>query len=205
MNKCGVIITATALLIAGMTIGCSHAPQQELNEATAILDSAKAAEADKYMHAEFSAAQDSLNAAKVEIEKQKSANPLTRKFDKAKSLILSSSTAARQAQMQAPKEKMKVKAAVDTLLMKATIMTGDAEALLSKAPKGKEGKTALEAIGNDIFTVKASLADARAMSEKGDLVTARDKANAAISKLQSIEEELTSAIQKVSPKSKRHK
>jgi hypothetical protein len=202
MKKTGFLMTIAALSIAGMMFGCSKAPQQELSAAKAILDSAAVMEADKYMAADFSAAQDSLNAAMVEIEKQKSANLLARNYDRAKSLILSASTAARHAQIQAPEEKRKVKAAVDTLLAQASSMVGEANALLAKAPKGKEGKAALEAIGNDISTVKASLADAQALSDKGDLVSARDKANAGISKLDSIKAELTTAIEKTSSKSK---
>jgi hypothetical protein len=203
MKKTGFLMTIAALSIAGAMFGCSKAPQQELNAAKAILDSAAVMEADKYMPADFSAAQDSLNAAMVEIEKQKSANLLARNYDRAKSLILSATTAARHAQIQAPEEKRKVKAAVDTLLTKANAMVGEANALLAKAPKGKEGKAALEAIGNDISTVKASLSDAQALSDKGDLVSARDKANAGISKLDSIKAELTMAIEKISSKSKK--
>jgi hypothetical protein len=202
MKKTGFLMTIAALSIAGMMFGCSKAPQKELSAAKAILDSAAVMEADKYMPAEFSAAQDSLNAAMIEIEKQKSANLLARNYDRAKSLILSASIAARHAQIQAPEEKRKVKAAVDTLLAQASAKVGEANALLAKAPKGKEGKAALEAIGNDISTVKASLADAQALSDKGDLVSARDKANAGISKLDSIKAELTTAIEKTSSKSK---
>jgi hypothetical protein len=202
MKKTGIFTTLATVAFVTMMVGCSKVPEQELATAKAMLDSAKTVEADKYMSGDFSAAQDSLNVAITEIEKQKSANALSRNFDRAKSLLLSASAMATHAKALALEEKQKVKVIVDTLLAQANELAGETDKLLAQAPKGKEGKAALEAIGGEITTVKASIADAQTLSGQGDLITARDKANAGITKLNSIKEELNTAIQKAAPKQK---
>jgi hypothetical protein len=188
-----------------MVLGCAKVPEQELSTAKAALDSARVLEADKYVTVEFAAAQDSLNAAITEIEKQKSANRLTRSFDKAKALLASANTIARSARAKAQEEKQKVQAEVDALLTQATALIGETKELLAKAPKGKEGKAALEAIGGEILTVDSAISEAQTLKSKGDLIGARSNANACVNKLESIKSELTTAIDKTSAKSMKNK
>ena len=205
MRKRNYCIVLASILLAALMIGCAKAPEQELSTAKSLLDSARMAEADKYVAADFAAAQDSLNAAVAEIEKQKSANSISRNFDKAKALLASASATARAAQSKAQDEKSKMQAEVDTLLVKTTGMITETKDLLAKAPKGKEGKAALEAIGSEISTVESSSAEAQTMKTSGDLVGARGKLSAGTAKLDSIKVELTTAIEKASAKTKKKK
>ena len=198
-----LIAVVVPLIFAVLIAGCAKAPEQELSTAKAILDSARTAEADKYVTAEFNAAQDSLNAAIAEIEKQNTGGALTRNYDKAKAMLASASSLAKSAQAKAQTEKQRMQAEVDTLLGKTSAMITETKDLLSKAPKGKEGKAALEAIGTEISTVEASVGEAQAMKTNGDLAGAQGKLNAGIAKLDSINVELNTAIEKASVKTKK--
>jgi len=196
-----LIAVVVPLIFAVLIAGCAKAPEQELSTAKAILDSARTAEADKYVTAEFNAAHDSLNAAIAEIEKQNTGGALTRNYDKAKAMLASASSLAKSAQSKAEKQRMQ--AEVDTLLGKTSAMITETKDLLSKAPKGKEGKAALEAIGTEISTVEASVGEAQTMKTNGDLAGAQGKLSAGIAKLDSIKVELNTAIEKASAKTKK--
>jgi hypothetical protein len=203
MKKNGVFLSIVAASFAVAVLGCAKVPEQELSAAKASLDSARVYEADKYAASDFTAAQDSLNAAIADIEKQKSANQLSRNFDKAKALLASASTMAQNARSKASDAKQKVQAEIDTLLVTANALIGENKDLLAKAPKGKEGKAALEAIGSEISVVESAVGEAQTLKSSGDLIGARDKTNAGIVKLNSIKGELTTAIEKTSKKSKK--
>jgi len=203
MRKKIVYLTIVAASFAVVMFGCAKVPQQELSAAKASLDSARVLEADKYVTEDFVAARDSLNAAITEIQKQKSANQLTRNFNRAKSLLASATTAAKNAGAKAQAGKQKVQAEVDALLTKATTLLGETKGLLPKAPKGKEGKAALEAIGSELSAVDSEISEAQTLKSNGNLIGARDKANASNVKLDSIKSELNNAIEKTSEKSKK--
>lgn len=185
-------------LVSMLVIGCAKAPDQELGVAKATLDSARVAEADKYVAADYTAASDSINAAIVEIEKQKTGSFATRNYDKAKALLASATAAAQRARSQAQAAKQKAQAEADTSLFNEKAAIAEARGLLAKAPKGKEGKTVLEAIGNEISAVETSMTEAEKVRSDGNFAEALDKSKAGIAKLDGIKAELTAATEKVS-------
>ena len=105
----------TAAVAAALITGCAKAPQTELSSAKAALDSAKAAQADIYVAQVYLAASDSLKAANVEIEKQKSSGIFGINYDHAKALIASANALALDAKATAAAEKAKVGAELDSL------------------------------------------------------------------------------------------
>jgi hypothetical protein len=68
--------------------------------------------------------------------------------------------------------------------------------LLAAAPKGKEGKEALEAIQGDVVLVESFLAEVSTLINNGDYLTAVDKVKAAGEKAASLKTELEEAIAK---------
>ncbi len=194
------IKTIASSLVVGsivfLTANCSKAPEQEIDAAKAAVEAAKEVEADRYSIDQFNAAEESLNAALVEIETQKSKFAMSRNFDKAKEMLATATTAATTAKEAAAVEKEKVKAESEAALALANTKVFEAKTLIEKAPKGKEGKEALEAISADIASVEASLVEAKTAIENGDFMGARDKAVAGSEKLESIKTELTTAIEK---------
>ena len=196
--------TIASILVAGLAVafmaGCAKAPEQEVAAAKSAIEAAKSAEADRYAAPEFTAAQDSLNAAMAEIEKQNSAFPLSRNYDHARKALTAVATAASAAQTNAVAAKEKVKIEADSAIAQTKVAIEDARGLLKKAPKGKEGKEALEAISNEISLVDSSLVEASTLVSSGDFMGARDKANAGLEKIASVSEELKTAIEKTGKK-----
>ena len=86
----------------------------------------------------------------------------------------------------------------DTLAKALAAGIESAKKLMTKAPRGKEGKAALEMIQNDITAVEASVAEISTSTANGDFLGARDKAQAGVAKINSIIEELNQAIAKKS-------
>lgn len=196
MTVKNVSVLAIAILAIVLVAGCAKAPQAEVDAAKAALASAKAVEADRYVADIYKAAQDSLNTATAEIKTQNSKFALTRNYKKASALLASATKLAGEAQAQTAARKEEVKAEAATLLNDAKAALVDAKKLVRKAPRGKEGRAALEAIQGELKMIEASLDEVPGVIEKGDFKTAHDKAKAALDKTKSIIDELKQAIAK---------
>ena len=68
------------VLVATLVTSCAKPPQVELDSAKASLEAAKLVEANRYLADEFNALQDSLNAASVAIETEKSKSFISRSY-----------------------------------------------------------------------------------------------------------------------------
>jgi len=195
--KVKALLTVVVVVFAmTLMLGCAKVPQQELDAAKAALDAAKAAEADRYAVPEFNAAKDSLNAATAEIEKQNSKFALFRSYSRTKDLLTKVLNGANAAKEAAAVNKEKVRVEAQDLLAQSTTVVDDVKKLMKKAPRGKEGRAALEAMNAELTAVEASLAEASTAMTGGDYLTARDKAQAGVQKLNSLAEELKTAIEK---------
>ncbi len=195
--KVKALVTVLVVVFAmALMLGCAKVPQQELDAAKAALDAAKAGEADRYAPEVYNAAKDSLNAALAEVEKQNSKFALFRSFKRVKDLVAKATTAANDAKDQAAVNKEKTRVEAEGLMAQAAPAVENVKKLMKKAPRGKEGKAALEAIGSELAAVEASLAEANTAMTNGDFLTARDKAQANLQKLTGLADELQQAIDK---------
>jgi len=187
---------STVLLMAVLVIGCAKAPKAELAAANAAIDSAKVVEANRYLATEFNALQDSLNAVNVAVEAQKSKLFFSRDYKSIneKLVVITSEIGALKAKTEERKAQVRTEVQ-DTLNVLNGLILKD-KALLAKAPKGKEGKAALEAIQNDITVLDASVTEINTLITNGDYLTAQDKTTAAKVKAEAIKEELSTAIAK---------
>jgi len=191
--SCMTIIAGLALTLL---VGCAKPPQQELDVAKAAYETARKAEADRYVTNEFTMAQDSLNVAITEIETQNSKSAFSRNYSRAKELLEFATTTFTSATQQVEVRKSQVQAEVQSLLTKATADITEAKQLIKIAPKGKEGKAALEAIQSELSITEASLQEVTILLDNGDYLTARDKVTATTEKILSLKEELKLAIEK---------
>jgi hypothetical protein len=199
--KRSVLFTIVAL--AGMALlftSCAKVPEMEMTNAKAAVEAAKAAEADRYVPAEYRAVQDSLNTAMTEVETQKSKFVLFRSYKKVTVKLNNVITLAGTVKTNAGIKKEEVKNQAQQTLAEATTTVAAVKELILKAPKGKEGKEALEAIQSDLALVEASLAEVSTLINNGDYLTALDKVKAANDKAASLKAELEEAIAKKSMK-----
>ena len=189
-----LLFIGTAFLIFS---GCQKAPQAEIDMAKAVIDSAKTVETNRYLAAEFQAIQDSLNAALANIEEQNSKSALGRNYNEAKRVLGVVTQMAQDAIAKTDAKKEELKAQNETLSAELQTLIQENKALILKAPKGKEGKAALDLISQDLTVIETTVNDATTLIANGDILSANDKLNAAKEKATAINTELKEAIAKV--------
>ena len=183
------IVAATLLFTS-----CAKPPQAEMDAAKAALEQAKAAQADLYVEADFLAVQDSLNAVNAEIEAQSS--KLFKNYGKAKEKLVVITTQATDLVAKTETRKEQIKTEIATAEAATQALIEEDNALLAKAPKGKEGKEAIEAIKLDLAGITTSVGEVSGMVASGDLLGAQTKINAAQQKATQINTELKTVLEK---------
>lgn len=196
MKKNLFMSLAAMFAMVVMFSSCAKLPEAEIANAKAAVEATKATEADRYVPAEYRALQDSLNVAMTEIETQNSKFALLRSYKKANVMLSNVVTLSNTVKENAAVRKEEVKNQAQQSLAEATTLVAEVKELITKAPKGKEGKEALEAIQNDLALVEASLAEVSTLINNGDYLTAVDKVKAAGEKAASLKAELEEAIAK---------
>jgi len=183
------IVAATLLFTS-----CAKPPQAEIDAAKAALEAAKTAQADLYVEADYLAVQDSLNAVMAYVEQQNS--KLFKSFGKAKEklVVITADATGLVAKSDARKEQIKTEVATAEAATQALIAENNA--LLAKAPKGKEGKEAIEAIKLDLTGITTSVGEVPGLVASGDLLGAQTKVNAAQQKATEINTELKTVLEK---------
>ena len=184
-----------ALAITGLLMGgCAKVPEAEIAATTAAIEKAKLAEADVYLQAEYSALQDSMGAINAEVEVQKS--KLFASYTVVKEKLASLQVRAAEVEVNAGVRKQEITAEVNALYAQLQTLAADNLALTEQAPKGKEGKEAIEAIKLDLAGITASVAEVDGLLASGDLLGAQTKINAAQQKATEINTELKAVLDK---------
>ena len=188
-----VMLSAVVLLSS-----CSKVPQAELDAATVAIEEARTLQADLYLPAEFNALQDSMNSINAPIEANK--GKMFANFSEVKTKLaqVTEMTAALKANTET--RKAEVQAEVDAVMTEVNTLISDAKTLVASAPKGKEGKAAVDAISTEIAAVEASAAEATTLVEQGKWIEALDKLNAAKEKVTAVKTELETVIAKFTGK-----
>jgi hypothetical protein len=180
--------------------GCAKVPQMEIDNAKAAVEEARAAGADLYQQAQFGAVQDSLKVALANVETQKS--KLFSRYGAVKVQLEGVKTLAMQVKESTLARIEEVKQEITTTMTEVEALVTENKDLLTKAPKGKEGREALEQIKTDMAGIDASVVDAQTMLASGDLLGTLDKIKAAKDKSMGINAELKEAIEKAKGKRK---
>lgn len=183
------IVAATLIFTS-----CAKAPQAEIDAAKAALEQAKTAQADLYVEADYLAVQDSLNAVLVEVEAQSS--KLFKSYGKSKEKLVVITTQATELVAKTDVRKDEIRTEVATAQAATQALIDENNMLLAKAPKGKEGKEAIEAIKLDLTGITASLGEVPGLLASGDLLGAQTKVNAAQQKATEINTELKTVLEK---------
>lgn len=192
--KSKLMIAVAAMGIAVLFSSCAKVPQAEIDAATAAVQTAKDAGADLYVPEAYNALVDSMKSAneKVEVAKAK----WFPNYTKAKELLATVNQMAADTKSKSEARKVELKNETDSLIAEVKTMNEDNTALLAKAPRGKEGKEALEAIKSDITVAETTVTEVESLLANGDIIGANDKIKAAKEKATSIKSELEDAIAK---------
>jgi hypothetical protein len=180
---------------------CADLPQAEMDAATAAVASAKTAGADIYVADQFNALNDSMAVAMADLETQKS------KFFKKYSGTIEKFNGvvayAAEVEQNTATTIETIKAEIASSTTEIQTLVAQGRQLMTEAPKGKEGRSALEAMKTELDVVEASIAESATMVEGGNLKTALEKLTAAKLKATTINTELTDVISKYKAASKR--
>ncbi len=188
------LVVATVAAVALMT-SCAKVPQEALDAASAALESAKTVQTDVYFPAEFAALNDSLTVMLQNIETQKSKSAKDFKAIKLNAEAITLKAGELAGTVEA--KKAEVKAEAETMMAGAKTLLDEANALILKAPKGKEGKAVVEEIKNELTVIETSLTDTQALFDGGtNYVQVVDKLKAATEGLNGIIAELKEAMAK---------
>lgn len=178
-----------------MATSCGKMPQENIDATKAAVEAAKTAQADVYMAPEFKSLEDSLAVVMQSLEAEnskfmKNFGTLTVKLDTLKSQAEAVAAAV-------PAKKAAVKQEAETTLASVKTSIEETKALLTKAPKGKEGKEALEQISNELTTITTSVGEVEtSMTGDVNFVQVLDKLTASQKSVADINAELTEAIAK---------
>jgi len=189
-NFFALVLTAAVIIFSG----CGKIPQAEIDAAKTALEQAKTSQADLYLSSDFIALQDSLNAALVTIENQKS--KMFGSQGKVKEKLGEIAVMATELATKAEVKKEEIKVEVAEAQTSVNALLEENLQLLEQAPKGKEGKEALDAIKLDLESISVSVSEVPGLISNGDLLSAQTKINAAKEKSTAINTELKTVIDK---------
>ncbi len=189
------VLGQLTLGLAIILSSCGKMPQSDIDAANAAIDSAKIAGADVYIADEFMAITDSLQSAMEKVEAQKS-KFMFRNYGEVAKQLQEVKMLAEQAKENAIIKKNQVKEEVQSALNEVTTLVAENKELIAKAPKGKEGKAALEEMKNELTVIETTVTETTTLFNNGDYMTAKEKITAAKEKAVSINTELKKAIAK---------
>ncbi len=184
---------ATLSLVVFFT-ACSKLPQTEIDRANQAIDSAKAAGAELYLPAEFANLQDTMKAAMEEIEVQKS--KFIKNFGTSKELLAEVTLYASEVTMQTEEKKVALKTEIQTTLNEVKILLEENKKLITEAPKGKEGTSALVAMKNEINALESNVNEINASPDQDNYLTILNKVKMIKEQAAAINTELKDIIAK---------
>jgi hypothetical protein len=194
LKRLALVIVALTLL--ALIVGCSKAPEAEIQKAQASMEAARTAEAETYVPDSWRAANDTMNTAMAAKQEQDSKFALFRSYGKSKAMFVKADEMFTSVAADAATEKEKVRLQVTQMLVDAKAVMDSANMALQKAPRGKGSRADLELIKNDLTAVQTALTDAETDFNNGKFLVARAKIENVVQRAHSIMDEIANAAAK---------
>lgn len=186
----GLIMLAVVITMTS----CNKVPQAEIDAVNLMITEAQIAGADQYLPQEYAALVDSMNSLNVKFEAKKS--KWFAKYTAETEKLANVKTHAISVKENTEVRKQEITTEVKNTIAEVQITLNENKELLTKAPKGKEGAAALEAIKMDLTMAETSVGEAMELLAQGKLLEAQARVNAANEKALAINMELSNAIAK---------
>jgi hypothetical protein len=198
LMKMKSLIAIPVLGLALFLSSCDKVPQVEIDNANVAINEDKMVQADVYLPTQYAALEDSMRVIMADVEVQNS--KWFKNFDGVRIKLVNLTNQCATVKTNTLAKIEEIKAEYQTAFAEVQQMIIDNQALVEKAPKGKEGREALEQIKGEISVVEVSAAEAQSLFDAGNYLDALNKINAAKSKSVALSTELTEAIAKTSKK-----
>ena len=181
-----------------VTTSCNKVPQVEIDAAKAAVDQAQMAGANVYLPDQYAQIQDSMKAVLEQVEVQKS--KLFGRYGDIKAKLERIKVQSAQVKTNTEVRIQEIKQEIQTTMAEVTTILEENKALMAKAPKGKEGKAALEMMTQEMTLIEGTVQEANQLLAQGDLLATLDKAKAAKEKALGINSELKEVVEKYTKK-----
>lgn len=178
-----------------LATSCGKMPQESIDAVNASIVSAQAAQANIYMSSELKGAQDSLAVIMQGVEAENS--KFFKNFDNYKTRLETLKGNLDQIITEVPAKKEECKQAAQAGLDSLKAMYATSQELLAKAPKGKEGRAALQQIGEDLKVIEGTITEIETtLTGDANFKQLLDKVTATQKSIEGINTELSDAIAK---------
>jgi hypothetical protein len=173
---------ALALVMASILVGCGKAPDAQIKQATAALQTAEAAGAPQYVPESWARAKEAVDRMKAELQAQDRRFSLFRNYGKVKNLAEQAIRLSEQALADANSRKTQLRAEVTTELAQLDASLASARSQLSRVPRSKGLDTAslrssLNTAGRQLDQARSRLAAGALDSAMAVAAQARDAIN----------------------------
>jgi DNA repair ATPase RecN len=193
--KSKLIMFIALIGLAVMFSSCASVPQAKIDAVTSAIDSVKSVGGDVFVPEVYKALTDSFAAVNAQVETEKAKwFPTYKKANQSLDVL---AQAAVDALAKTEARKVELKAENDALVTEVKDLLSTNAELLKKAPKGKEGREALNAIKGDLEVAATTLTESEALITTGDILGANSKLKAVKDRVSSIKTELETAVNKV--------
>ena len=190
------------VLLFLLVTSCAKPPEAELSAAEADLDRAKQGEAQAYAPSELRAAEDSLAAARNEVDRQNAKFALFRNYGEAEKKALAAQEAARMAAEAAVKNKELMREEAEKTLVQAQETIASVREMFdSRAGKrlmrAKGQREAVMEIKAELDAIEANLENIGQAQVEERFNDASRMAKEAFNKAESLRQEVAGAIEKM--------
>jgi ABC-type transporter Mla subunit MlaD len=197
-NVLKVLFSGLAALV--LFVGCSKQPTQEIETTKMSIESVMSDGAEKYAAEEAKSVNDEYNAAMDEIKAQD--GKFLKNYDKAREMLAKAKTDSENLKSGLAAKKEEAKNNAIAAQEAANTAVNEAQALLSKAPKGKGTSADLAAMAADVKALEESLPEVQQAIDSEEYAMAAEKANTIKDKATGVTDQITQALEKVGPKKK---
>jgi hypothetical protein len=174
---------------------CAKFPQTEIDVAKTAIQETKDLGADVYVPESYQVLVDSMTSAETQINVAKAKMFKTYKKEKTALVVVGQMCTEVKAKTETRKAELKA----ETISLSAVVKTLNEtnKELLTKAPKGKDGKEVLIAIASDIASVDSDIVEVDSLLNSGDFINSNATIKNANEISVRINNELNEAISKV--------
>lgn len=184
----------TLMLTTILFVSCSKVPQKEIDAADAAIQEAKMEGAEVYINEEYIALQDSMRSVMINVENQNS--KFIKNYGSEKKQLEQVISMAQDLKQQTVIRKEEIKVEIQNSIAQVNVLIETNKELITEAPKGKEGTTALLAIKSELDAIELTMTDAKLKFEEGEYLTSLNMVNVSKDKAASINVELNAVINK---------
>ncbi|QSE96490.1 hypothetical protein [Fulvivirga lutea] len=194
-DKLGNHIMKTNILILSAIIpgilvltSCQELPKEAIDKASAAVENAKTSGAEMYDAENYQLLEDSLKNAMTSVDAE--SGKFFKDYQNAIKNLEGVSSFATTVTTNVEVKKEEVKAKVTATINEVKALIAENQQLITEAPKGKEGTTALLAMKGELSVLESTLTETNTLLEQGQLQPSLEKATVAKDKATTLNTEL---------------